>query len=438
VNNKDVRLLLNEWLKNTPHSKAAARELLRRAGSRGGAPSRQSFDADDPVTTALCHLLPERYIARQQKGRKLIFALPAFEDAQGWPAGTILLALSELLQLPLENRRQEREERKAFLLRTLEPFVSDTGLAGNVARNEWKEVEGERGRLWLLASESAASAVQLEIHRYMRLLSWMEQHRTTNRVIRAVHVGREVAGDTHWFRPGTRPWQWTAEDLFRYFPGMPEPTSLLQGAEWRQLIFQTCGVVESLSSVRVMVFGNMALYGSDFEWAWPREAARQKQPVWLSIAHLQQAQLRSDSCVQRVVTVENETSFWDLLEREGNNRETILVYTEGQANRAVLLAMRQLAEPGKSLNFQHQGDLDLPGVRIFHSLRQRTGILIEADRMNPQVFLQHLEQGIQLNAKELDELSRELISGVLPLQELLQELHRHRRRLEQEVLTARV
>jgi len=432
----DLARLLKNWLEQIPHASAAAEDLIKRAGAKGALPQAITLAADDPCAEALRQLLPEaRYTARRDDGRRIAFRLPAFEADQGLPAGSIIQTMAELIGHPLENRRQEREARRASLERLLSPQLSASGLPGKVARSELDEVHAGRGRLWNLAAAATQDSVERETDRYWRLLARLEEMRSGTEVVRAVHLGRHIAGDTHWLRPGTRPWRWAAEDLTAHLSDLPKETEALRGAEWCNQVLQLCGVAESLTSVRVLVFGSASLHGPEIVWGWPMEAARQGMPVWLSIAQLKCASLCAGQSIARVTTVENETSFWDLLEREGPGGGNLLVYTEGQANRAVVLALTQLAAPRPELPFYHQGDLDLPGVRILHSLRERTALPIQPECMDAATYHAHVADGIELGAVELADLERELRLARLPLLDLLAELHRCKRRIEQEFVT---
>ena len=426
---------LEEWLRSTPHAEAAAQLLVKKSAATGALPAALTLPADDERAEALRALFPEgRYTARRANGRKLVFRIPSYEIDQGLAPGSILEGVASLTNRPLENRRQQRDRRQSFLLGQLSPLREAHGLQGEVARRDAIEVEAGRGRWWGLSARAFDTEVTLEIERYWNLLARLEVMSAQMGVLRAVHLSRELSGDTHWFRPGTQPWRWVSEDLAEHLPDCPQQSETLQGSEWHQQVLAHCGVCESLTSVRVLVFGRMELIGEGFCWSWPAEAALEGMPIWLSMAHLQLATLRAKPGVRRVVSVENETTFWDLSERLPHRAETLLVYTEGQANRAVVQALRQLATDSPHLSFAHQGYLDLPGVRIFQSLCQRTGIGIEAERMDPETYLGHLQSGIPLTATEAADIKRELSRARLPLQELLREILKHRRRIEQEAL----
>lgn len=426
---------LRVWLQSTPNAQAAAQFLISKAAATGTLPAEVTLPAEDDRALALRDLLPEgRYTARRGGGRKVVFRIPAFEHDQGIAPGSILTTIARLTGNTMENRRAQRQNRAQFLTQLIDPFTTSSGFQGEIARRDLADVQAERGRWWSLAGNATETEIAREVERYWNLLARVEKLGTQTGLVRAVHLSREVCGDTHWFRPGTQPWRWVAEDLASLLPDAPRQAGDLQGPEWRQKVLEHCGVCECLTSVRVLLFGNSELVGDGFCWSWPADAASEGMPIWLSMAHLEHATLRAMDSVHHVVTIENETTFWDMLEERDEDGPTLLVYTEGQANRAVVAALRQLAAASPHLTFSHQGDLDLPGIRIYHSLRQRTGIPINAERMNKETYLQHLAHGIALNDNEVADLEREVSLGRLPLQDLLQTMLKNRVRIEQEAL----
>lgn len=100
-----------------------------------------------------------------------------------------------------------------------------------------------------------------------------------------------------------------------------------------------------------------------------------------------------------------------------------------------MLAVTQLAASRPELQFYHQGDLDLPGVRILHSLCERTALPIQPEHMDIATYRARVAAGIDLGASELADLERELRLARLPLLDLLAEILRHKRRVEQEAVT---
>ena len=155
-----------------------------------------------------------------------------------------------------------------------------------------------------------------------------------------------------------------------------------------------------------MVYGRFALQLGDRSWNWPEEAARERLPIWLTAIHLKDRCIVPATPITQVVSVENETSFLDLVEQHGDDRGTVLVYTEGQANRAVVALLRLLSDVAPAVEFQHQGDLDVPGVRILASLCDRSGLAIKPVCMGAETHLQFAATGIRLTELEYKDVTR--------------------------------
>ena len=165
------------------------------------------------------------------------------------------------------------------------------------------------------------------------------------------------------------------------------------------------------------------------------EAAITGLPVWLSALHLDGSEILSDQPIQRVLTIENETSLLDFVEQRRHDASTICLYTAGHANRAVISLLRLIAQNFSNALFEHHGDLDLPGVRIVASLMERTGLRIQPINMDASAHECFQDAGIKLSDEEHSQVVRESLVGKLPCQDLLKRIAVTRLRIEQEVIT---
>lgn len=190
------------------------------------------------------------------------------------------------------------------------------------------------------------------------------------------------------------------------------------------------------TSVAVLAFGRFSLRRSEAEWHWATEAAGQQIPVWLTAQQLANAEVLPAPVIHRVISVENETSFLDLIEYHGGRGDTVLVYTEGHANRAVVALLHLMAEACPNARFYHQGNLDLYGVRILASLVERTGVTIDPMYMDATTHQRFEASGIRLTDQQQAEVERAVSDGTLPCQDLLQRIAATSLRIEQETITA--
>lgn len=102
-----------------------------------------------------------------------------------------------------------------------------------------------------------------------------------------------------------------------------------------------------------------------------------------------------DCPAKAVVTVENLTSFYQYA-LEGPT-DQLVIYLGGFANTAQRLFLQKLyrffCEKKKLVPFYHWGDLDLGGFKIWHNLREKTGIPFQPYLMNEKTYLKHLHLG---------------------------------------------
>lgn len=329
------------WLETTPGAPDAADWLLDRAEAVGEIPKQPTLDIAVPWRNALESLLSSRFVRLSLQGRKLTIWFDRWEREQFGQPGVLLPVLAEARGRPLISRRHQRQCREAHLDELIREYVDDAGLPGQVARRELAKLGIQQGRFWSRTRPWSSVQTELEIGRYFALLRHAEELRTdATRIERIVHVSRLVAGDTHWLRPGNRVWRDLAEDVLDFDSELKARLDGLERREELSRALTEIGIVENLTSVVVMAYGCFALRRRGTLWNWPEEAAGEQLPIWLSAIHLEDSQLVPATTITSVISIENETSFLDLIDRHGNDPRIILVYTEGQANRAVVSTLR--------------------------------------------------------------------------------------------------
>jgi hypothetical protein len=438
MNRDELVLAVRAWLDTTPGAGDAADWLLDRAEAGGQIPKEPNLDVSIPWQDALASFFSARYIRLSDRGRKLRIWFDRWELEQFGESGVLLPALAQVRGRTLVCRKQQRQQREAQIRGLLQTCADDDGLPGDVARSELEKLNLRQGRFWSRSSRWSSAETEREVGRYFKLLRHAEElRRDVSRIERIVHVSRVVAGDTHWLRPRNRIWRDLAEDLLEFDAELRIRLNGLEGRESFARALAEVGIVENLTSIVVLVYGHFALQRGDTHWNWPEEAAREGLPIWLTAIHLKNSRVVSQSSLLQVISVENETSFLDLVERYGDDPSVVLVYTEGQANRAVVGLLRLLSDVAPSARFQHQGDLDLPGVRILASLCKRSGLPIQPAYMDAETHQQYAASGIRLTEAEYEEVLREIAATRLPCRDLLEQIAVSRLRIEQESITAR-
>jgi len=439
MNGDELAGVVRAWIETTPGARDAADWLLDRAEVDGEIPKQPTLDASTPWQPALTSFLSSRFVRLSDRGRKFTVFFDQWEREHFQKSGVLLPILAAVRCRTLVSRRRQRKERETRIRELLQAYSQDHGLSGHVALTALQKLELGQGRFLSRSGRCSTSEMEQELGRYFRLLRHAEALRNdAGRLERIVHVSRVVAGDTHWLRPRNRVWRDLADDVLDFDS---ETRARLQGPEEREVFARALaevGIVENLTSVVVMAFGHFALQRERANWNWPKEAARERLPIWLTAVHLKDSRVVSDAPITQVVSVENETSFLDLVEHNADDTGVVLVYTEGQANRAVVALLRLIFDAAPAASFKHQGDLDLPGVRILASLCQRSGLPIRAEFMDVDSHRRFASSGIELSETEWDDVMREVASARLPCTELLREIAATRLRVEQESITADV
>jgi hypothetical protein len=252
--------------------------------------------------------------------------------------------------------------------------------------------------------------------------------------LRLSHFGLAVTGDTKSCRVGTPLLKKFAEILCDFDPEISEELRLLEfsgpGARQRAALDMTRLVLDG-AATQVLVFGQMTFSKSGRQFTYVADHFRLGEPVILSWAQLENATL--EQVPATIVTVENETSFYDLI-AGCDGEKMAVICTMGQGNRLLVKFLRDAARFSRT--FFHSGDLDRSGVLILESLRRRTGIDILPLNMQPELLQQFADSALPLPPTE-----RQMIATLLARRpeiicsDLLRAILEKDSWLEQEVFT---
>ncbi len=106
--------------------------------------------------------------------------------------------------------------------------------------------------------------------------------------------------------------------------------------------------------------------------------------------------------VTRVLTIENLTTFhqWKINCSGGEDpatyEETLVIYLGGYANGIKREFLRHIHEAYPAAEFMHYGDIDCGGFRIWKTLSEGTGLIIEPYRMDLETYRKYRESGREL------------------------------------------
>lgn len=144
--------------------------------------------------------------------------------------------------------------------------------------------------------------------------------------------------------------------------------------------------------------------------------------------------------VKAIVTIENETSYYDYVEYCHNNQlNHLVVYLGGFHNSARRTLLQSIHEYVKThevdINFFHWGDIDLGGMYIYKRLCEDTGILFTPIYMDPKTYLKFVEHGNPITESYMQKITALLgksefaiFHDVIPL------LLNYKRKIEQEIV----
>lgn len=226
--------------------------------------------------------------------------------------------------------------------------------------------------------------------------------------LRLSHFGLLVAGDTKCCRSGTALLNRFADLLYRYDSAIRADVDMLQTTSQneriRAIFAHSCLHLDGSAS-QIQVFGNLAFEKHDICFDYVKQHAQIGEPVLLSSDQLHAARFIQAS--KKLVSIENETSFFDYIQQADPAREMV-VCTMGQAGHLIIRFLRDLSPLINEL--WHWGDLDRSGVLILESLRYRSALNIKPLHMDAATLKAHIGKGKKLSISEKAMIEKLLIN----------------------------
>ncbi|PKL39285.1 MAG: hypothetical protein CVV41_21785 [Candidatus Riflebacteria bacterium HGW-Riflebacteria-1] len=375
--------------------------LLDRVDRQGKPPAVFSLKAADcPDAFAIQLFFGHAYIKTDVSGR-VSLNLSRYLAGQPEALDRFYAALNRRPR----NLREENDDLLARLSSLIDGFAgADThAVFAAYLADEREKMQSGRGELYALAENSGCPAVTKYLENLRRGITAIYADETP---LRLSHFSRAVTGDTKSCRAGTALLRKFADLLYSYDPAIKNEVDLLEpvGSEQRQraVLDQTRLQIDS-SATRILVFGSLVFSKGGRQFAYVAEHARLGEPAVLTQAQFAGAVV--ERAPQKLVSIENETSFYDYVEQADSSRE-LVVCSMGQANRLLIRLLKSLK--GHAGELVHWGDLDRSGVLILDSLRRRTGLDIRPLHMDPETFGRHRSLALPLAGSE-----RDLIASLL-------------------------
>jgi Wadjet protein JetD, C-terminal len=268
-----------------------------------------------------------------------------------------------------------------------------------------------RGEFFALAQSKGIGKVEEELDTLALCIELAERNEAP---VRLANFARRATGSTKGLRAGDRRYTRVADALLAFVPGLAERVAA-EGFEnpgdRRRFALECLNIFRNETPVDVLCWGRFALEKRGRRFDAPALHYELGEPCRLLLLHLRDARVATLEA-ERIVTIENETTFNDYIEwLRAQRREEIVLLSEGQANWAVVRLLRLLTEAAPGLPLEHWGDMDRFGILILRSLRRRTGLPIEPCWMDEATFTRCLPAGLPLPAGESKEIESLMASA---------------------------
>lgn len=152
-----------------------------------------------------------------------------------------------------------------------------------------------------------------------------------------------------------------------------------------------------------------------------------KQGIGISGEDMAQIHFSNLSRIQKVITIENLTSFFRYHEEN-----SLLIYLGGYHNRIRRDLLKMIYAVIPDVQYYHFGDIDAGGFSILLNLRKKTGIPFLSYRMDLDTLKQYLKYGKSLTESDRKRLER--LHGEREFREVIDFMLKENIKLEQECI----
>jgi hypothetical protein len=296
-----------------------------------------------------------------------------------------------------------------------------------------------RGELFELGRSAGIGRLEDELDLTARCIELAEYNEAPTRL---ANFARRATGSTKDLRAGQDRYVRVTNALLTHVPGLAQKVAEegpVEHADKRRLALECLNIFRNETPIDVLCWGHFILEKHGKRLDAPAFHHELGEPCRLLLLHLRDAEVR-EAHAGRVVTIENETTFNDYIDRlRASGRNEIVLLSEGQANWAVVRLLQLLAQAAPSSQFLHWGDIDRFGVQILRSLRRRTGLHIEPLWMDVRTFESCRSSGLPLSPVEAENIRRVISASVDEIgSDLLRAILKAGRWIEQEAVAEQV
>jgi hypothetical protein len=313
------------------------------------------------------------------------------------------------------------------------------GAAAAFLRAEAEKLAGSRGEMFTLARTDGLARLEEELDIVARCIELAEGNAQPTRL---ANYARRATGSTKGLRAGSSRYVRVTDALLQHVAGLAERVEAEnpgEASDRRRLAMECLGIFRNETPIDVLCYGRFIVKKRGRRLDVPAAHHDLGEPCRLLLLHLRDAQVE-DVHAERVVSIENETTFNDYVEwLRARNRHEIVLLSEGQANWAVVRLLGLLASAMPAIPILHWGDLDRYGVLILRSIRRRSGLPVEPLWMDVGTFERFVDQGQQLPEGERAEIASLITRAPGEVgTDLLRVIHEAGRWVEQESVAEEV
>jgi len=294
------------------------------------------------------------------------------------------------------NLKEDSLSLTQMVAELLKQFVpAGSAVFSEYIHSELEKLQHNRGELLSLAKQQSLAALEKHLVCLQRGLNFLE---AGSAPVRLSRFGLEVNGDTKSCRSGSLLLKTFARLLYQFSSVIRQEVDLSEPqneSEKLRLTLEQTSLQLDGSANQFQVFGNLVFIKNAERFDYVKKHAMLGEPVVLTCAQLEKAKI--DEVPRQVVTIENETTFFEYAQSADPSQE-LVICSMGQANRLLVKFLEQLK--GSVASFYHWGDLDRSGVLILDSLRRRSGCDIQALKMNSETFLANKDKAQALSEEE--------------------------------------
>lgn len=117
--------------------------------------------------------------------------------------------------------------------------------------------------------------------------------------------------------------------------------------------------------------------------------------------NLQNMEITASKPVQTVITIENLTTFFRF-----KRENSLIIYLGGYHNHIRRLLLQKIYEVFTTARYDHFGDIDAGGFRIYYHLKEKTGIPFNLYKMDLETLKMYEKYGKKLTENDRKRLKK--------------------------------